>query len=106
MDLHNETICNLTAYVEWYSTQLDEKNGFLSLEKLRIALLDIDREDVEAWRIMDFDSGAKRDDFVELYSGRRPKQLNLSTGETMELSTVWCDEGLNGLRFEIAGGHG
>ncbi len=55
---------------------------------------------------LDFDSGAKRDDFVELYSGRRPKQLNLSTGETMELSTVWCDEGLNGLRFELAGGHG
>ena len=55
---------------------------------------------------MDFESGTRRDDFLELYSGRRPETLAISKGQVMELATVWCGEELNSLWIEIAGGHG
>ena len=100
------SFCNVTAYTEWYSSQLVENDAHLSLEKLRNALLGMTRSDVDGWRIMDFESGTRRDDFLELYSGRRPETLAISKGQVMELATVWCEEELNSLWIEIAGGHG
>ena len=98
--------CNTTLYNEWYSSILLEANDILSIERLRKRLLAIDRTDDTAWRIMDFDNGSTRDDFIELYSGRRPQTLEISSGNAMALSTVWCKEELNGIWREIAGGHG
>ena len=100
------SFCNVTAYREWYSSQLLESDANISLEKLRNTLLDVSRSDVDVWRIMDFESGTKRDDFVELYSGRKPETLKISIGRVMELATVWCEEELNAIWSEIAGGHG
>ena len=100
------SFCNVTAYREWYSSQLLESDANISLEKLRNTLLDVSRSDVDVWRIMDFESSTKRDDFVELYSGRKPETLKISIGRVMELATVWCEEELNAIWSEIAGGHG
>lgn len=92
--------CNATAYMDWYSSPLSETNGILDLEKLGISLLEIDRSDSEAWRIMGFD--LNRDEFLELYGGRRPKMLEISTGQAMELSTVWCQEMLTDIHVYTA----
>lgn len=92
--------CNATAYMDWYSSPLSETNGILDLEKLGISLLEIDRSDSEAWRIMGFD--LNRDEFLELYGGRRPKMLEISTGRAMELSTVWCQEMLTDIHVYTA----
>ena len=103
----NEThSCNISIYNEWYASQFSADEFYLSLDTLRMRLLDISRADVEAWRIMDFENGSKRDDFIELYSGRRPKRLEISNRRTMELSTVWCKDELDSISVEIAGGHG
>ena len=103
----NETSsCNISAYTEWYWSQLSADELYLSSDTMRMRLLDIDRADIEAWRIMDFENGSKRDDFIELYSGRRPKTLEISSGRAMELSTIWCKEELDSISVEIAGGHG
>jgi hypothetical protein len=96
--------CNGTAFARWYSSRLPKNNGILDLEVLRISLLEIDRSDSDAWRIMDFDSN--RDEFLELYSGRRPKILEISTGQAMELSTVFCQEMLDEVYVYTAGLHG
>jgi hypothetical protein len=107
MSTENQTSqCNVTAYGQWYSTHLLTDNTFLSLETLRKRLLDIQRSDAKAWQIMNFDFGSKREEFIELYSGRRPNTLELSMGEAMELSTVWCEEELDKIWKDIAGGHG
>jgi hypothetical protein len=96
--------CNGTAFAHWNSSPLPKTNGILDLETLRISLLEIDRSDSDAWRIMDFDSN--RDEFLELYSGRRPKILEISTGQAMELSTVFCQEMLNEVYVYTSGLHG
>ena len=96
--------CNITAYSEWHSSNLkDTEHIPLSLYQLRTDLLNIDRQ-TKVWRIMDFDR--TRDDFVKLYGGRRPKRLNITNGQAMEASSVWCKENIQSIKDSSAGGHG
>jgi hypothetical protein len=44
--------------------------------------------------------------YEQLYSGRHPKTLNISNGQAMDLSSVWCKKGLNDIRLDIVGRHG
>jgi hypothetical protein len=53
---------------------------------------------------MDFDNS--RDEFVSTYGGRRPMRLNITKGQAMEVSSVWCQEEIQSLRQTSAGGHG
>ena len=53
---------------------------------------------------MNFD--IDHDEFISLYGGRRPKPLNVSNGRVMELSSIFCNEGLSDLRFRYSDDHG
>ncbi len=101
----DSSACNNTAYTEWHSTQLENTNHLpISLHQLRLDLLQVDRSQKEIWRAMNFDQ--EHDEFLSLYSGRRPKRLEISNGQVMEISTAWCKQEIYSLKESCAGGHG
>jgi hypothetical protein len=95
--------CSKTAYSEWHSRQLTEGTP-LNLNELRADLLQVDRSQKDAWRIMNFDT--EHDDFLTLYGGKRPESLNITLGQTMELSSAWCREIIYTINRANAGSHG
>ena len=95
--------CNFTAYSEWHSAQM-ENCEHLPLNELRLDLLQIDRSNSEVWQAMNFDEG--RDEFVDLYGGRRPKRLEVTNGQAMDVSTLFCTDTLKSIQSASAGGHG
>ncbi len=104
MESQSKSSCNLTIYQKWYSTQLGRNNEVIELDQIRLDLLQIDRRDTSAWKLMDFETN--HGEFVSLYSGRRPEILNISQGRVMDLSSIWCGEKLSELRLKDAGSHG
>ena len=103
--MYDESSCNLTAYSEWYSSPLERHTtSHLILDSVRVDIHQILRSDKAAWRIMNFDT--EHEKFLALYDGRRPKPLNITKGQAMGLSTVWCTEVLMDVRLGVAGGHG
>ena len=101
----DENSCNLTVYSEWHHGQLeDDQHLPTSLHQLRIDLLQVQRSDAEVWRVMNFDE--EHEDFISLYSGRRPMSLNITKGQAMEVSSVWCNDAIQEINKISAGGHG
>ena len=95
--------CSKTAYSEWHSRQLTEGTP-LNLNELRTNLLQVDRSQKDAWRIMKFDM--EHNDFLTRYDGKRPESLNITIGQAMELSSAWCRDNMYALKGANAGSHG
>jgi hypothetical protein len=95
--------CSKTAYSEWHSRQLTEGTP-LNLNELRTDLLQVDRSQKDAWRIMNFDM--EHNDFLTRYDGKRPESLTITMGQAMELSSAWCRDNIYALKGANAGRHG
>ena len=113
MTTQSSSRCNMTAYVEWYLSSLTQQQSSdveqynhlpLTLNQLRSDLLLVDRSQTEIWKIMNFDD--EHDDFVKLYSGRRPELLNITRGQAMEVSTAWCRDEISSLKEQSSRCHG
>lgn len=97
--------CNKTAYLEWYySKQFTDHHQLNLLNQFRTDLLQVDRSQKDAWRIMNFDTD--HDNFLTLYGGRRPESLNITMGQAMELSSAWCRENIHNIERTNSGSHG
>ena len=77
MDFQHDTMCNVTAYTNWYLTQHGSaKDKLLSLERLRVNLLDIGRSRYKNMA-----------NYEQLYTGRHPETLIISNSQEVDLST-------------------
>ena len=100
----SESSCNSTAYREWYASEYEPTEDLpLSLYQIRTDLVKVTRSD-KHWKLMNFDED--HDEFLDLYAGRRPKRLNITKGQTMTASTLWCEEKLGEIEVSSAGSHG
>lgn len=105
MRISDENGCNVTAYSEWYHGELNNTEHVpLSLSRLRTDLLQVDRSQRRNWRVMNFEEG--HEEFVSLYGGRRPRRLNITRGQAMDVASNWCEDAIRSVKVANAGGHG